>query len=290
MSAYRERAAHAWTEDSVRLIATPSAFAKSSLFYVQEAGRFQTLENYFTEREQLDSYLIVYTVSGRGRLIYGGKTYSLKPNQIFFIDCMEYQYYATDQVEPWQLLWVHLNGNSTRAYYEQYQEKGYPVTSLRHGSKIPSIMRELIQIHRQKGHRTELISAKLLVELLTELLLSARNLGMGAPNLPKYIENTILELEQRFHEKITLDQLASHFTVSKYHLAKEFKRYTGFSPGEYLINTRITRATELLKYSDLSVADIAAKVGIENVSHFIHLFKDRLESTPLAFRKKWQRP
>jgi hypothetical protein len=36
MVSYRERAEHAWTEDSVRLIMTPSEFAKTALYYVQE--------------------------------------------------------------------------------------------------------------------------------------------------------------------------------------------------------------------------------------------------------------
>jgi AraC-like DNA-binding protein len=38
------------------------------------------------------------------------------------------------------------------------------------------------------------------------------------------------------------------------------------------------------------VAEIAAIVGIDNTSHFIRLFKERVELTPLAFRKQWKRP
>ncbi|WP_094548463.1 AraC family transcriptional regulator [Petroclostridium xylanilyticum] len=45
-----------------------------------------------------------------------------------------------------------------------------------------------------------------------------------------------------------------------------------------------------MQYSDLPVAEIAERVGINNVSHFINLFKNRVDITPLAFRNKWQRP
>uniref|UniRef100_UPI003568068E helix-turn-helix transcriptional regulator n=1 Tax=Cohnella sp. TaxID=1883426 RepID=UPI003568068E len=73
-----------------------------------------------------------------------------------------------------------------------------------------------------------------------------------------------------------------------YHLSKEFKCYTGFSPNEYLIHTRITRAKELLRFTDMPVAEIALSVGVDNVSHFINLFRDRETMTPLAYRKTWR--
>ncbi|MFD0676548.1 MULTISPECIES: helix-turn-helix domain-containing protein [unclassified Paenibacillus] len=62
------------------------------------------------------------------------------------------------------------------------------------------------------------------------------------------------------------------------------------TPNEYIITRRITFAKELLKYSSIPVAEIAAQCGTDNVSHFISLFKHREEMTSLAFRKKWQRP
>ncbi|TXK68224.1 helix-turn-helix transcriptional regulator [Paenibacillus sp. N3.4] len=89
---------------------------------------------------------------------------------------------------------------------------------------------------------------------------------------------------------MSLDQLADEHAVSKFHLAKRFKQYTGYSPHEFLIQIRMTHAKEWLKYSDLPISEITARVGIDNTSHFINLFKDRFTQTPLAFRKKWQRP
>ncbi|WP_199615911.1 helix-turn-helix transcriptional regulator [Paenibacillus alkalitolerans] len=287
-STYRERASHAWTDDSVRLVMTPSAFAKSALFYVQEIGYFRTLPTYFTERERLDSFLIVYTKSGRGRLTYMGKNYTMLPRHIFFIDCMEYQYYAIDSAEPWELLWVHMNGQSVRAYFERFVMNGGPVRALPPESDIPAILEELIELHRIKSIRNELLASKSIAGLLTSLLLSGSEPESLNAGMPEYIAETTRLIDKRYNEKLTLDLLSKTLAVNKYHLAKEFKKHTGFSPGEYIINTRISRAKELLQYSNLSVAEIAEKIGIDNVSHFINLFKYRTEQTPLAFRKTWQ--
>lgn len=290
MSAYREKAIHAWTTESVRLAATPSPFAKSALFYIQEIGHFQAFSPYYTEREQLESFLLVYTLAGAGRLTYRDVTYELRPHQLFFIDCMSYQHYAADAAAGgnWELLWVHLSGSTTHEYYEQFAAGSSPVITLQANCRTEACLKQLLQINQQKSTRTELASSLLLAELLTEVLLAAHEPDLPCAELPPYIFATIGEIEQHYAQKLTLDQLARQHAVSKYHLAKQFKRYTGFSPHEYVIGIRISQAKELLKYSDQPIAEIAPLVGIDNVSHFINLFKGREGMTPLAYRKQWQ--
>lgn len=290
MPVYRENALHAWTKESIRLAAAPSPFAKETLLYIQEIGHFHALENYFTEREQLDSFLVVYTLAGSGRLRYRDETYILAPNQLFFIHCMEYQHYSTEGT-GWELLWVHLNGPAALGYYEQYDKvTGKPVVALPLESTISAILRQLVQINLHKSWKSELLSSQLLVELLTDILISSQQADIQGTETPVYIEAIMREFDHCFHEKISLDSLALKYAVSKYHLAKQFKRHTGYSPHDYLINVRIAHAIELLKYTSCTVADIAMQVGIDNVSHFINLFKDRTDSTPLAYRKQWQMP
>lgn len=288
MAPYRERAEHAWTKDSVRLIVTPSVFAKSALFHVQEIGHFRTWASYFTERERLDSFLVVYTTAGRGTLTYRGITYDLLPGRVFFIDCMEYQYYACAPGEAWELQWVHLNGPTVRGYYEQFTASGGPIRQLAEDSPVPRMLQELLDLHRSKSMRNEWLASRELVGLLTELVLDGTDRDGITAGMPESVAGILRLIDKRYAEKLTLEHLAKTFSVNKYHLAKEFKKHTGFSPGEYIINVRITRAKELLKYSDLPVAAIAEQVGIDNVSHFINLFRDRVEQTPLAFRKTWQ--
>lgn len=290
MVTFHERVSYAWTEDSVRLLATPSSFAKSALLYVQEVGHFHTFAPYFTERKHLNSFLIVYTLSGRGSLIYRENTYELHPNQAFLIDCMDYQHYATDPDRPWEILWVHLNGQGVTRYYEAYETAGTPVVTLAHDTEAPALLRELMLLQQERTVRSELVGNRLLVGLLTEMLLAVPELGTSIADAPNYVRNAIRQIEEHYQQRISLDQLALLTSVNKYHLAKEFKRYTGFSPNEFLINVRMSHAKEKLKYSDIPVAQIAADVGIENVSHFIRLFKDRTDSTPLTFRKRWQPP
>ncbi|WP_366250085.1 helix-turn-helix domain-containing protein [Thomasclavelia ramosa] len=58
---------------------------------------------------------------------------------------------------------------------------------------------------------------------------------------------------------------------------------------EYIILSRISYAKGLLKNTDLTVQEITFEVGMNNVSHFINLFKARENLTPLAYRKNWKK-
>lgn len=288
MVGYQEKASHDWTEDSVRMLATPSSFAKASLYYIQEAGHFRTMTSYFTERENLDSYLIVYTTKGTGYLTYGDTNYTVTPNQLFFIDCRKYQYYKTDPEDLWGMMWIHFNGSSSPAYYERFADTGTPIISIPDESRIPDLMREIVVLHEHKTIQTELSCSRLIVDLLTELLLSVQYREISGPGIPDFVREVMKHYDRHYPQRLTLDDISSTFAVDKYHLSKEFKKYTGFSPNEYLINTRITRAKELLRFTDMPIAEIATAVGVDNVSHFINLFRSREVLTPLVYRKHWQ--
>ncbi|MFC5404880.1 helix-turn-helix domain-containing protein [Cohnella soli] len=288
MRKYREKASYDWSDDSVRIMATPSAFAKSSLYYAQEAGVFRARSSYYTERENLDSYLVVYSAGGSGTLVYGDRSYRLSPGQIFYIDCRKYQYYRTESEEPWEIVWLHFDGSSSRAYYDRFATEGSPVLTLAEGSRIPELLIELVELHRMRTIETELRGSRLIVDVLTELLLAVQQRDTPEVGIPSVVRDVIRLYDRRFAEKLTLDDVSAAFAVDKYALSKAFKRYTGFSPNEYLINVRITRAKERLRYSDMPVAEIAADVGIDNVSHFINLFRERESCTPLVYRKRWR--
>ncbi|SEO90448.1 AraC family transcriptional regulator [Paenibacillus sp. OV219] len=284
---YTEKASHSWSNHSIRVITSPSVAARSSLMYVQEAGYFWTDSAYFTERQHLPSYLMVCTVSGEGLLDYGGHTYKLGAGSLFFIDCMAYQHYRTARSGHWEFAWVHFYGGASSHYYDTYAKKGDPLLQLQRESPVLGFIRSLIDVHEQTTPHTELLGAKLLTELVTELIVSAHIGDSASTTVPAFISTTIRKIERSYAERLRLDELAKSAAVSKYHFIREFKKHVGMSPNEYIIFLRIVRAKELLKYTGIPIAAIAEEVGIDHVSHFINLFKAREGITPFAFRKKW---
>ena len=115
---YMEKLDLTWSDDSIRFINTATPRARQTFFYVQEAGDFCTSSPYFTERENLNSFLIIYTLRGKGLLKYHGSQYSLHPGTTAYINCMEHHHYECLQKQNWEFLWLHFNGPSALGYYE----------------------------------------------------------------------------------------------------------------------------------------------------------------------------
>ena len=102
------------------------------------------------------------------------------------------------------------------------------------------------------------------------------------PDAIRYLQSY---LEHHFEQKITLDDMAQFCGLSKYHLCREFKRYTSFSPKEYLLQLRIARAKMLLLGSELPACRIGALVGIPDETNFTRLFRHRVGMTTGEYRK-----
>ena len=287
MKEYLERASYTWSSDSVRLINTPTQTARSKFFYVQEVGYFKTEPPYFTERENLNSYLIVYTISGRGVLEYGGQKYPIYPGQAFYINCIPHQYYACMGGEHWEILWLHFNGGTARGYYEEFVKNRFAPVRFQDTFFIESTMRRILSLTQKKDIHSELISSNLIVNLLTELLIRSSSESLSLSAMPDYLKHLLKELENHFLEPFSLEEYAARIGLSKYHLSRDFRKYVGTTMNEYVITMRLNYAKELLRYSKESVGEIAYACGMNHVSHFINLFREREGMTPLKYRKEW---
>lgn len=285
---YRERYSTGWSKDSIRLFYVASSFAKSSCFYVQECGYFQTNDTYFTERENLNSYLLVYTLSGSGKLFYQNKEFAVKKGDCFYINCMEAHHYYTPQNENWEILWIHFNGPAALGYYEKFAENGFRIMHMQDECLTERSFRRVIALSQTRMISSELATSDVITSILTELTIQSLTNNTTYILIPESIRQVILDIEHNFKSDISLQSLAAKHNMSKFHLSKEFKKYTGSAVGEYIIANRIAYAKELLKYSDLPVGEITYRIGMNNTSHFINLFKAHEAVTPLAFRRQWK--
>lgn len=276
----------AWSKNSIRHIATPSDRARHTYYYVQEIGYFKTLSHYYTKRSGLNSYLLIYTISGIGHLTYEDKTYELSAGDLMFIDCSKEHYYKTDETSLWEIQWVHFNGSNTKGYYDQFTPHHNPIIRNTPPDTYSRWLSEMIELHSNGDLQREVQSSRLLTNCLTQLLIDAHTFNSPI-DLPDTIRSIQAYIDQHYNEAITLVLLSEHFGMSKYHLARSFKKYTGFSPIDYQISLKITMAKNLLQFSDKSVQHISYDIGIENISHFINIFKKREGLTPLQFRKLW---
>lgn len=90
----------------------------------------------------------------------------------------------------------------------------------------------------------------------------------------------------RYHEEITLDQMAESLGISSYYLSRVFSAESGFTLSSYLTTVRMERAAQLLKDPQRRVADAAAAVGFRDAHYFGKVFKAHYGESPGRYRAK----
>ena len=121
--------------------------------------------------------------------------------------------------------------------------------------------------------------------LLTYLLIHTHQ-SKEKTEIPQNIRFLINYMENNYTNQMSLDYLAEFACINKYYLSREFKKYTGFSPNDYLISLRINAAKNLLLNTSLAATKIAHEVGIHDINNFATLFKKKVGMTPIQFRKE----
>lgn len=85
--------------------------------------------------------------------------------------------------------------------------------------------------------------------------------------------------------EITLEDMAQQVGLSSNYIRRIFREQCGYSPMDYLVNTRIGMAKELLQNTDRTAREIASLVGYSNTKYFYSLFKKQTGYTTYEYRK-----
>ena len=100
------------------------------------------------------------------------------------------------------------------------------------------------------------------------------------------VEDTKALLSARYTERLTLDELGRAVNVSPFHLARSFRRDTGYTLHEYRTHLRLRAALERLAAGDEDVAVIARAVGFSSHSHLTASFHRAFGVPPSSVRRR----
>ncbi len=92
-------------------------------------------------------------------------------------------------------------------------------------------------------------------------------------------------LRQHCIEEISLSDLANKLDLSPRTFNRRFKKAVGVTANSYLQNLRLNNAKELLRTSNLSITEVAARSGYQDDSYFCLRFRKLMGQTPLSYRK-----
>ena len=93
--------------------------------------------------------------------------------------------------------------------------------------------------------------------------------------------------DTRYAERLTVADMAAAAMLSPAHFSREFRKAFGETPHQYLLTRRLQRASQLLRHTDWTVADICMRVGLESVGSFTSSFRRMFGMTPTGYREAY---
>jgi len=185
----------------------------------------------------------------------------------------------------WKHTWIHCEGSHVRRLVKTLR---LPVERPITPADPASGESHLLAIHAElTGHAQsdEAIVCNLLENWLRHVRRRIDQASIPrAATVPERFIDLRRYLEANYAKSVRLDALAARAGLSVPYLCATFKKHFGLAPIDYAIRLRLNHAVHLLADRNLSVTEIAARVGYEDLYHFSKLFKSHYGKSPKSMR------
>lgn len=239
---------------------------------------------------------ILSVSQGVGIALMEHQQYTVKPGRIFIFPPgkLHKVFVEQDDRNIYHRTTLHFNGPQIEQYLRDFPRqqmllrqlcgRGEKARVFDVGDVQPVIETLLSRFEEQSKDQTFSISdsAFLVMQLINLLPHQAQATGQNT-----FSVSIIRWIETHFHQRCSLEDIASEMGCSRGHASRRFHEETGGTIQEYLMMRRIRQACELLLHTNGSVRDIAAQVGFSEYAWFITCFRKNMGKTPLQYRKTY---
>ena len=238
-------------------------------------------------------YLFHLCLSGTGTLYAENTkgesiTYKIKIGQGFMIFPHQICTYIADHDIPWEYVWIEFDGLRAKETIELAGLSiDQPVYRALYKDIAETMKNEMLYIvnHKEESPFHLIGHLYLFIDSFVRSSTSTKTTG-GTRLRDFYIKEAITYIEQNFQNDISIEDIAVSCGLNRSYFGKIFREEMGKSPQEFLISYRMTKATELLKITRLSIADIGNGVGYPNQLHFSRAFKNVYGISPRQWRNE----
>lgn len=232
------------------------------------------------------NYLIHYVLSGKGSYYVGDNQFSLQKGQGFIIEPNVLTRYQAAKDDPWTYIWIGFSGEKSNDHLRNLGlGSNQLIFQSSKGNEIKKIILEMLEqtkISIYSEYRLQGLFY-LFLSLLAEDTSPIQKEGITKENT--YIRKSISFIQTHYNQPIKVSDIAHYVSLNRCYLSTLFQKSTGTSIQKYLSNFRITRASELLQLTYLSIEQIAESCGYTDPLVFSKASKKIKGVTPSIYRK-----
>lgn len=243
-----------------------------------------------------DFYEVDLLISGDVTYVIESRVYHVEPGQMLIINPRElHQVYIQPDAAPYEryMLWIAPSFLQNLSSTQTDLCRCFDMTGPRHGNLlqltpqqqklITAMMTALLREQEQPSFGSDLMRQNLLAELMIHInRLAECSEPPSAMDEDTVIAQVIAYINEHYHEPLSLDLLAEHFFVSKYHLSHEFTRQIGTGIYQYIQKKRLLIARQLMTQGHRPV-EVYALCGFGDYAAFYRAFRNVYGLSPRAY-------
>ncbi len=255
-------------------------------FIVSEKGKDKLYRIWHTP----EGNMFIFIESGEGSIVLQERNYPIESGVLCFIGKNKYHYTFPNQPSEYVRSKLFVKSDAleqlTKAlgldFHRTFHRDAaaFAVLSGEDYNRVSGIFRNLKGLPADaKYMQAEIYCAAV------QLMVILAGHATAEPNIkPDPLQQAINYINRHISESISLSEISRMCYISKYHLCRTFKEKTGVTVMEYILQTRIILAQELLQKGELSVTQISNACGFSSPSYFSRIFKEKTGISPVRYR------
>lgn len=241
----------------------------------------------YRPRGRID-YQLIYIASGkahfyfedREEIVTAGHMVLYRPKEV-----QKYVYYGMDQTEVY---WVHFTGSDVKNILRQYgmtdnMHVFYCGALLEYQSLFRLMIQEL-QMCREDYQELLAMMLRHILILIHRQMNNVKKTDSGF--MTEEIDLAVTYFNEHYNTDICIEEYAASRHMSTSWFIRNFRKYTGFTPMQYILEIRISNAESLLEATEYNITEISRIVGYDNPLYFSRLFKKSKGLSPSEYRKR----
>ena len=253
------------------------------LFFAM-VGDEQCASTYRVYRENADISVLIYVLSGAGKLEMDGVTRLLGAGDVLMLPQGITYCYETSREQPWRVLWFNMTGELFSFWLRQYGLLSFPV--------IPSAGEEVLRAFWQgvelcRSGLPHLQIQDQLCEIVYHILLTLwrQRIPWGPVGTAQQLRCLIDDLISADPSaSFSMEEAATVLNMSQRQLERLFRQEFQLTPYRYFQLQKLLLAKQYLRNTRLSIKEISSRLGFCDPYYFSNFFKKEEGTSPKEYR------
>lgn len=229
-----------------------------------------------------NEYLMHYIADGEGIFRVRGEEYKLKRGNAFVISG-DRGYYEASEKNPWSYMWVNFSGEIAKNFFKVIGvSRSDPIYLT---NEPDAVLHSFEEFLNSGGKNRFFILGKFfeLIGTMTETNANKPEFDMQT-TASEYINACKSFIKANYYRKITMDELSDCVGLEYSYLFRLFKAELGISPGNYVINYKLSKAASFLQSTQMNVSEASLAVGYTDRVAFTRLFTKKYGVSPQKYK------